>query len=316
MGVPKEDFATGENMIELVALAIALLTVIEIVHFDRVKCTLGVTAGTPGTAVSIAYGDDAVKTVALILNSAEHTPTTAEGHVGCMIAEANGWPWPLRFIIPPIVNSGPATNQFGYTCLQDVIPVELAGSPNMLVKFKGFASSTATVAPVVECGVLYAGDGGVSKRFLDRLRLLSALDPVTWMDYGYFTKGAATVANAENLIVTDPVAGIQLPGEVKEITAGRFVFYKHGAITASEEITGFVRFKSDISKLGPMDIPVNAISGTLGTPVGSGQWDNSIPWIPLDIENKSNGVRRLTPYAVTSIAVTANMGAAIALAGR
>lgn len=109
---------------------------------------------------------------------------------------------------------------------------------------------------------------------------------------------------AEQLTTTATnLTAISIPSWVREIVSCRANDEKADAITGGQYEQGYFVVQSTIPDIAPMKIPTNSDGSTLGTPVGTGLYHDTLPWIPIYFLNPG-GTQTITPQINLVAAVT------------
>ena len=116
-------------------------------------------------------------------------------------------------------------------------------------------------------------------------------------------KGSRTVDASQTTTTETALTAITVPSWAKEVVGCRALVHKTGAITAGQEVLGFFRLTSTIAGIGSQEYPTNALGATLGTPVGTGQSHDWIPWLPMHIKTPGTN-QTITPSINLRTAVT------------
>ena len=281
------------------------------IHSSRVAISGGTLAETFGTAVDIDLPSNAKKIIAIVNSGADPTTTTAEG--AAQILRVNSDSLSLvnqQFPVSPYLSSGPSTNNDGSGSVATIIPVAW-GSDQKPVKG---ATISIDIAPTA----------AVTVAFLHETALLwEDFETPTPQDWNLKFPNIVPVVGgqldaAQQLTTTrTALAALTIPSWIREIVGFKAGMVKEGAITASEEILGFIEMTSSIPSISPLDIPVlNATGGSLGTPAGGhGIYFDDIPWLPIYI--KGTGKQEtITPFINMRTAVTTGNNVFVAVAYR
>lgn len=276
-------------------------------YSNNASISSGTTVDSFGTAVTVTLGDQARKLVGLIVAGADPTFTTAEG--GAVRVRMNSTSIPglanQDFLSGPVTTSGPATNSSGQSGVQDTIPLDYTVGGNEDIDLDIATTTTLTTARLYEVAVLYMDEKGVPADIQATIgtgRIVGA-------------KGARTVDASQLSTTETALTAITVPSWAKEVIGCRAVVHKTGAITAGEEVGGFFRLTSTIAGIGDQEYPTNFVGATLGTPVGTGQSYDYIPWLPMHI--KTTGTNQtITPSINLRTAITTANRVAFCLAWR
>ena len=263
-------------------------------YVENVKLTGGTTGGTFGTAVSINLNSKARNILGLIYSGCDTVFTTAQGNGGdqLQISSSSLGITSQILQVGPYNTSGPATNSSGQSNVVDVIPFEALIKPkgNEQITFSLASGDTITTGHAGILGVMYCQD----------------LPPTYWCNRfpvpvafrgGY-------VSEAQQLTTTaTALTAISIPSWVNEIVACRAIVLKSGAITTAQYEQGYFSLLSTIPDIAPMKIPTNSDGAALGTPVGTGMYHDSMPYIPIYFLNPG-GTQTITPTINLTAAVS------------
>jgi hypothetical protein len=273
---------------------------------DGVSLASGTTVDTFGTSANVILNSRAKKILAVIAIAVDQTFTAAEGSAIRLRMNSSGvkdFAGPADWMVGSLETSGPATNSSGQGALQEITPWDITTVGGETLTFDAAPTSTITTARLLEVTILYS-DGNVPQDIIDNL----PSPPVR-------IKGAFTVDASQLTTVPTALASITVPGWAKEIVGCKAVMHKTGAITAGEEVLGFMNLTGTIADMGVQRYPTNGIGATLGTPVGTGQYEARIPWLPMHIPTPGKDIT-ITPNVNLRTAVTTANRVAFTLAWR
>ncbi len=188
--------------------------------------------------------------------------------------------------------------------VQDIIPIEEVLPPqgNEQLTFSLAPNDTITTGHKAQIGLMYCQD----------------YPPPYWRSQfplPMAMRGALAV-EAEQLTTTaTALSAISIPSWVREVVCCRSVVQKADAITTAEYEQGYFTVLSTIPNLAPMSIPTNTGGAALGTPVGTGMYDDWMPWIPIYFLNPG-GTQTITPQITLTNAVTTGNDAAFGVGWR
>jgi len=254
-------------------------------YVQQLLLTGGTTANTFGTTVNINLNAFARHLLAIIYSAGDSAFTTAESPGGSQLqyVSASLGVADQRFLVGPWNTSGPATNSSGQSMVQDIIPLEelLGPTGNEQVSFALAPNDTITTGHKAQIGLMYCQDYPPDywkKQF-----------PAPMAVRGGYEVGAEQL----NTTATTLTA-ISIPSWVREIVSCRSVVQKADAITTAEYEQGYFTVLSTIPNVAPMSIPTNTGGAALGTPVGTGMYDDWMPQIPIYFQNPG-GTQTITP---------------------
>lgn len=254
-------------------------------YVQQVTLTGG-TSGTFGTSVNSNLNAFGRHLLGIIYSACDTVFTAAEGTAGDQLqfVSASLGVADQRFLVGPWNTSGPATNSSGQAMVQDIIPLEELLKPQGNEQFTfalATSGDTVTTGHSAVVGLMYCQD----------------LPPPYWarqFPLPYSARGGYQ-AEAEQLsTAATNLSAISIPSWVREIIACRSVVAKADAITAAQYEQGYFSVLSTIPNLAPMQIPTNSDGSTLGTPVGTGIYHDTMPWIPIYFQNPG-GTQTITP---------------------
>lgn len=253
-------------------------------YSDEVNITGGTTADTFGTAGSITLGNQARRILGIITSAAETVYTTAEGSaeqlqiISTSLSIAD-----TRFLVGPYVTSGPATNASARGNVPEIIAMDLPCAGGEVLKFASAPQQTVTTGRSRMVQLLYSDDKYPPADWLMRF---PDLVPV---------RDGFTVDAQQTSTTRTALASITVPSWAKEIVGVKITVEKTGAITTGEWEQAYVEITGTVPNITPNKWISNSIGSTLGTPVGTGEYDSYnfyLPmWIPL-----SGRTETITPY--------------------
>ncbi len=273
---------------------------------DEAAVASGTTVDTFGTGVNVILNNDAKKLVGIIAMSVDQTYTTAEGSAIRLRMNSSGikdFSGPADWPIGSLETSGPATNSSGQGCVQEIIPLDINTTGGETITFDAAPTTTITTARLIEVAILYS-NGNVPGDILANI----ATPPVAH-------RGSTTVDASQLTTTATALSAITVPGWAKEIVGCKAFMHKTGAVTSGEEVLGFFSLTSTIPGVGIQEYPTNGQGATLGTPVGTGQYENRIPWLPMHIPTPGKDAT-ITPTVVLRTAVTTANRVGFSLAWR
>lgn len=274
-------------------------------YTDEVTVTGG--TGGLGTASNFNLNSKARHLLALHVSACDTVYTTAEGTAGgqVQVVSASLGLADQRFLTGPYNSSGPATNGSGQGMIVDVIPFEELvapkGNEQISLAF-GTSGDTVTTGHSAMLGVQYCQD----------------YPPVYWRDNfpAVCAARGGYQVEAEQLTTTaTSLTAISIPSWVSEIIAARSLVIKADAITGGQYEQNVMALLSTIPDVAPMKIISNSEGSTLGTPVGTGQYNDVNPFIPIYILNPG-GTQTITPQANLVAAVSTGNDVALGLSWR
>ena len=275
-------------------------------YVQELLLTGGTAAATFGTSVTVNLNSKANNLIGFIYSACDTVYTTAQGTAGDQL-QFNSPSLGISnqtWSVGPWNSSGPATNSSGQCMVQDIIPVEAFVNPkgNEALTFALAANAAITTGHSAVLGVQYSQD----------------LPPPYWMQ-AYpsisFARGAL-VAEAQQLTTTATnLAALSIPSWWSEVIACRSVDMKTLAITAAQYEQAYFNVFSTIPDVAPMQIPTNSMGSSLGTPVGTGMFDDVMPQIPLYFETPG-GTQTVTPQVNLIGAVSTGNNVAFGIMGR
>lgn len=254
-------------------------------YSDEVNITGGTTADTFGTAGTITLGNQARRILGIVTSAAETVYTTAEGSaeqlklVSTSLSIAD-----TRFMVGPYVTSGPATNASGRGNVPEVIPLDIPCAGGEVLSLSSAPQQTVTTGRSRMVQVLYTDSNpNPPNDWLARF-------PNTVPARDGFTVDAQQTSTTRTALTA-----ITIPSWAKEIIGIKVWTAKTGAITTGEWEQCFVEITGTVPNITPNKWISNSIGATLGTPVGTGEYDSYgfyIPmWIPL-----SGRTETITPF--------------------
>lgn len=278
----------------------------KMVHSDRVGAlAAGTTGGAYGTPVNLTLDTEAEHIFALIVSGVDPIYTTAEGAHGQLRVNSKSLGINQElFPVGPYTTSGPGTNGSGQAMIQEVIKVDWPCNGGETLSFDVAPTNTITTARLYEVMVMYINKG--------------ARPPSDWIDKfpDCVAFKGSQVVNAQQLTTTrTALANIVIPAWAKEIVAIKSIILKTGAITAGEECLGYFEIQGTIRGIANQHYPTNGLGATLGTPVGTGMYHDSLPWIPVWIPMKGKD-ETLTPWINLRTAITTDNQVHFAIAYR
>jgi len=261
-------------------------------YIDELTLISGTAKDTFGTALTFNLNSKARRVLALIASGCDTIYTAATGGYGIQL-QVQSSSLSLadqRFLTGPWASSGAATNSSGQGMVPDLIPVDWPAAGNEAITFATAPTVAATTGISTILGIMYC----------------DVLPPADWC--GQFplelmAKGGYVVDAQQLSIARTALAAINIPTWASEIIAARGVALKAGAITAGQSVQAYFEITSTIPDVTPMKIVTNSEGATLGTPVGTGQYNDAMPWTPIYFQNPG-GTQTLTPYVDLVAAVS------------
>jgi hypothetical protein len=259
---------------------------------DVVALTTGTTGAAFGTAVNLTLNDQAKYIAGIVVTGCDSVITTAEGSQVLLRMQSQSLSKPPQvFVTGPYISSGPGTNSSGQGMVQDVIKLGWQAGPMAILTFDAALSLTNTTGKALLVQVIYLNDVPNSDWWNAFPDILGASGSA------YSTITQATTTRTAMTVIT-------IPKWAKRIIGARVACHKSGAITAAQ----YQQFKVDMqfSQAGvqPMILVSNSEGSTLGTPVGTGEYNDWLPFLPLDIPLTGTGDCTVTPYISLTAAVT------------
>ncbi len=265
-------------------------------YCKQTSITGGTTGGVFGTAVTNNLNAFGRHLLGIFYTSGDSVYTTAQSPGGnaLQFQSASLGTTDQRFLTGPWNTSGPATNSSGQSMTQDIIPLEeiLAPQGNEQFQFAEAPNGTITTGHSAIASLLYCQD----------------YPPAYWRSQFPLPMAMRGGFQSESQVLTSAVVNLtalSIPSWVREIVACRSIVQKAGAITTGQYEQGYFTVLSTIPNVAPMEIPTNTQGATLGTPVGTGMYDDSMPWLPIYFLNPG-GTQTITPAA--SLAATVSTG--------
>jgi hypothetical protein len=279
-------------------------------YTDLVHVTGG-TAGLSGSPSTLTLSAQAAHLLAVIVSACDTVFTTAESGGGgqVQIVSSSLGLADQRFLTGPYVSSGPATNSSGQGMVQDIIPFEepaglsgasLANTP-ISIDF-GTAGDSVTTGQSAMVAMMYCQDRPPAY-------WLGQFPLPTFARGGYQVEAEQLTTTATNL------AAIQIPAWAREIISSRSVVLKADAITTAEYEQAYFVLNSTIPNIAPLKLPTNSEGAALGTPVGTGQYNDAIPQIPIYV-SVPQGNQTITPQVNLIHAVTTGNDVAFGVSWR
>ena len=260
---------------------------------DRVFMRAGATPDTYDGNQTITLNATARKIHALLVSNSESIHTTDEG-VGISVRMTSpNWTGNLDFQAGWISPSGPATNNAVKIVPVSLVQLDLDVKPNTTVTFNitSIAGATQTGTSDTTIGLIYS-DGSVGPNWEMKF-------PDCLPAKGGVVERTAVTATTETALDT-----MVIPAHAKALIGYKAILTCDGAVTASEEGTGFVRLQLDLSGQGATNLPLSSLQPNLGTEVegSAAQIFPYIPiWIPLEgRELTARGFANLASAVTTS----------------
>lgn len=264
----------------------------------------GATPGTFDGDQSIVLNDPAQQIVMCITSNSLSVYTDDEGTgIAIKLTSSSNWSHDLIFPAGGFAPSGCATNTAVKLCPQEITPLDLAVKGNTQVKcdITTVAGDTQTGTNDVTIGLGWT-DGRVPGDILLKIPNVVGL------------KGSGTISSGVAVTAETALTTFKIPGFATEIIGGKFIMVHDGAVTQSEEITGFVRLDLGISDQGVQNWPLNGGIPNLGTEV-EGAAINLMPWIPMHIPLPDKEIT-VNPHSNLYGAVTGGVEVVVSLAWR
>src|SRR5712664_1702056 len=268
------------------------------IYCDNASLTSGTTVDTFGTGVNIILNASAKKIIGVITVSYDSVFTAAEGSATRLRLNSSGVP-KLAAIdqrIGCLETSGPATNSSGQSCTQQTTTLDFDTVGGETITIDAAPTTTITTGRRIQVGLLYRNSDS-SKDVEDQIGNDNIAD----------AKGFTSVDASQLTTTATALTAITIPGWAREIIGCKAVVHKSGAITTGESVGGFFGLTSTIPDIGVQNYPTNGLGATLGTPVGTGMYDNKIPWLPMSIK---------TPGKDATVTPTINLRSAVTTANR
>lgn len=264
-----------------------------VTYVDEVTLTGGTTKDNFGTAVTLNLNSKARWLIGLITSGGDTTITTAEG--GATQLQVNSSSLGIAnqtFLVGGYISSGPATNSSGQGGVAEILPFSWQCGGNEALAYSAAPTATKTAGQSVMVGTIYC----------------DMLPPADWQ--GQFplivaVKGGFVVDATQTTTTRTALNAITIPTWARELVGIKAVTEKYGAITAGQYQQVVYEVTSTVPDITPMKIPSNTEGATLGTPVGTGQYNDRIDPIPVYYA-LPGGTQTLTPYVNLVAAVTAS----------
>lgn len=277
------------------------------IHADNPATRLagGTVAGTFGTAQTITLGADARRVIGFSSVGVDATYTTLEGSSQIMRINSSDLGLSNQdFLTGPIVGSGPGTNSFGQPGQVEILPFDAKAGGNENIALAFAPAGLSTVAKLFEASVIYADQEGAPMDWKQRYPFTVAFGG------GQVSRTTVTATTRTN------VGNVTIPAWAREIVGFKGMVVKSGALTTLEETLGFWEIATTIKGTDPQNWPSNTGFGApLGTPVGSGQWLNMVPYTPLYIPMTGRN-ETVSPFFNLRTTSTAAVQLAFAIAYR
>jgi len=275
--------------------------------YERVSTvTSGTSANTFGTAVSSRVPSWARALLAITIVSVDQTTTAAQGKNGILRLNLSDLGISNQeFSVGPYVTSSPATNNSGQSNVVKIIPMDIQCGGNENLEIDIAPTGSSTVGTLSEIGLLYANKPEfLPPAFMNKIGL------------GLLPLRGGKVESAQQLTTQrTALTGIDAPSWAKAIVGCQGLLLKNGAITAGQECLGYFQMSNTLG-ITPFSFPTSfASGGTLGTPTGTGQYANEVPYLPCFIPLPS-AVQTFTPQVLLTTAVSTGNRAVASLVWR
>lgn len=284
--------------LQIIVLMIMVITLVMMTTYSKLVTSVdaGGTADTFTDLGDITLNDQARKVIGLWMQAAVITTTTAEAGIGQYQFDFTSMGGPLMLTHGP-PNTGCAIGTQSTTGIQNpvLLPVDVAVRPGGKINHK-FSMHTpdSTAGCSVIMGVMYS-DGSVHGQF------------------GNFFPGIAPFHDCDTEGLADAKAASETANTALDIpaSANTIVGFGHTLVgdvvqANGEEMCGFVRYKSTLSRWTPQEYPLPAHDAPLaGTTVGTGTWISNpqANYHPASIPTGSVDIT-VTPYSYMNVAMT------------
>lgn len=267
---------------------------------DRVLIRGGATPDTYDGAGSLVLNQKAAKLEALIVSNSLSIYTVDESNGMAVQLGGTNFITDMRIPAGWISNAGTAANVSPVTLGPDIIPIDKVVSKNTTVEIDltTILGATQTGTHDVTIGLLYS-DGDVPSE------IVSKIPNIVGMGGCNVTRDSAVTTTAET-----PAPTFTIPAWASEIIGGKFLMALDTAVTASQELTGYIRLELGVTEASSeQKYPLVGGYPNLGTDVDGAQ--AAIPnWTPMYIPLPD---REITVRSFTNLASAMTGGVEIAI---
>jgi hypothetical protein len=275
------------------------------IYAGKVQMRAGATPYTFDGDQDLQLNDKAKRLVGMLVSHSLSTYTTDEG-VGMVVRLKSSSNWSHEIEVPAgmVFPAGPATNNAVKLAPAEFIPLDLELAPNTVitVDITTWAGATQTGTNDVTITLLY-DDGNTPADILAAMSNIVGMKGCGW---GYLAANAATTRAA--------LSTFTIPSHAREIIAGKFLLVHDTAVTASEEITGYIEIDLGITGQGDQHYAINGGSPNLGTEVEGGV-PEIMPFVPMHIPLPGKEIT-VKPYINAYSTITGGAQVLCALAWR
>jgi hypothetical protein len=243
----------------------------------------GATPHTYDGAVTVSLNSMARRIIGLTLSHSISVRTTDEA-VGMVVRlSSSEWNGNRYFGMGFGGTMGPATNSSQQSVALDYMPFlqPVAANSDIVVDITTVLGATMTGTNDITLIIHYdSGDTPV-----DVLQAAAAKSGLPYnIRGGNYVYTAAQTGTAETALTGNNTEVANIPAEAKEIVGSRQLSATDGALTADEEITGYVRWDFGIPEQGDQRSPIPALVPGDGTEVDTGavaNWSHSPMYLRL-----------------------------------
>ena len=215
---------------------------------DTVQMRAGATPQTFDGAQTLRLNERAKKIVSLEMSQSQSVRTTDEGSAVVVRLSSSNWNGNRYFLIGNSLVGGPATNCSVGGAVKDIIALDIDVQPNttVLVDITEALGATQTGTHDVVIEFTYA-DGAIPADVKAAIEGRAGCPSVKGGTYNYI---AGQTLTAETPLTANAGALVNIPSEANEIVGIGTAAELDGAVTADEEIAGFIRTDYGLTNQG------------------------------------------------------------------
>lgn len=273
---------------------------------ERIQFTHGATPHTFDGNQTITLNDKARKLHALVCSHSLSARAADEGHAAAIRMSSDNWSGTRTFPFGWIIEAETATNAAPSAVGQDIIALDIDVGPSSKITadVSTILGATQTGTVDAEIGFLYS-DGNIPADVLAQIAKNNV--PFKGGGYGYVAALTTTVRTALSIFT--------IPSFAQAIVGGKFLRAIDTAVTADEEVTGYIELDFGVSGQGVQNYPTIGGVPQDGTDAGTGA-KNLMPWIPMYVDLSQSGEVTVNAFINAKSAITGGADYSVCLGWR
>jgi hypothetical protein len=244
-----------------------------VLYHEIVEMQAGATPLTFDGAQTARFNDEAKTLVAMVVSHSLSARTTDES-IGMLVRlGSTNWAGFRYFAAGLVATGGPATNCSAKHGPATVTALNIPIRPNttMSVDITTVIGATQTGTNDVTIDFIY-DDGGTPRDIIENIaRCNNGLNPVAAVG-GTFNYDAAVATTARTAMTYNNAAEFNIPAQATEIIGALVGVALDGAVTADENLNGYIEFEFGIPMATDQKVPLLSNIPQDGTEVDGADW--------------------------------------------